>query len=258
MCQLMKWHFDVQNGMYFDCCIVDESWNLLLSNIIEDEYWNYAIFMDTICCEQDLNRIEQVFIEKNRKSCIYIQNIFDKPELVDFINKNGYTLVAEEAFMVYSQKNNWTVKKSNVVIKRVFDSETKNDFVEVFTSAYGGDKTPEQPYGELEGTYIQALIRSFDNYEKFYHYVCYNNNVPVAVATLCFVDGKGGVYNVGTNPKYRGNGYGTEVTKACIDEWEKLNGDVLFLQTERGSIVEKWYSNLGFNIEFIGSTFCKE
>jgi hypothetical protein len=45
------------------------------------------------------------------------------------------------------------------------------------------------------------------------------------------------------------------VTQACIDMATKLGVSLLFLQTEKGSPVEKWYETLDFQTAFVGKTY---
>ncbi|MCL2364868.1 MAG: GNAT family N-acetyltransferase, partial [Defluviitaleaceae bacterium] len=143
------------------------------------------------------------------------------------------------------------------------DAKSARDFIDVFTSAFGGEKTPESPCGSPEGlsrphdgelfkTIIDALSRTLNDNDKFFNFVCYEGETPVSIASLCFYDGKGGIYSVGTTPSVRGKGFGTVAIKACIDKWRELKGDELFLQTEAGSTAEKWYQRLGFKIQFTG------
>ncbi|GHU42240.1 hypothetical protein FACS1894190_11350 [Spirochaetia bacterium] len=258
MQELIDWHFTVQNGMYFDTKTELNGVSIYLSNIIEDGFWNYAFVPSDISLENSIETIESKFNNVNRQPCVYIANSEDCSDKVNKLLTRKYMPLSEESFMTMKSHNKLIVKPSTATTKRVADIKTHNDFIEIFTNAYGGDKTPEQPYGELDKTYIDALIRSFSAMNKFYHFVCYEGKNPVSIATLCFADGKGGLYNVGTAPAYRGKGYGTIATKVCIDQWFLLGGDVLFLQTETGSAVEKWYYKLGFELKFIGRTYCRE
>jgi predicted GNAT family acetyltransferase len=254
----MDWHFDVQKGMYFDKKISLNGCDIFLSDIIEDGFWNYAFVPSYIDLKLVLDGIEQQFQKASRQPCIYIADAQKHPTVIQTLTERRYVPLSEESFMTYSSKQSITVKPTTLSTKRVVDEASQKDFVEVFSSAYGGEKTAEQPYGELDKTYMDALMRSFGGLYKFFHYICYEGKTPVSIATLCYVNGKGGLYNVGTVPTYRGKGYGTVATKVCIDKWLELGGDTLFLQTETESVVEKWYYKLGFNLNFVGQTYSKE
>lgn len=254
---LLENHFGVQTGMYFDYSTSYGNWVFFMSNFIEDSFWNYAVIPDNCNLKKELPVVEEIFKKSNRPLSVYIVNENEHPDYVTYLVEHGYKKIAKESFMTYEYRYNETMRNDVTVIRAV-DKKEMLDFIDVFTNAYGGEITPEQPYGELDKTYLDALTKSFKNTEKFYHYVCYFNGKPVAIASLCYEDGKGGIYNVGTSPSNRGCGYGTIATNACVKKWEELGGETLFLQTETGSKVESWYYSLGFKLDFYGSTYCKE
>lgn len=256
---LLQDHFDVQKGMYFDQCSVYKNWILFLSDIIKDGFWNYAVIPDQYDLKKELPIIEKKFEQMERPASIYVVNEKDYSDTVSYLLKEDFEKMSEESFMIF-QNTSFSNESlpENVTIVQATEKQIISDFVEVFTSAYGGEKSLEQPYGELDESYVEALMKSFNKPDKFYHYVCYVNSRPVSVATLCFENGKGGLYNVGTVPNERGCGYGTVVTIACIKKWKEMAGKTLFLQTETGSNVEKWYYRLGFELAFYGSIYCKE
>ncbi len=257
MNDLLKWHYKVQEGMFFDHCLDYEDWTAYLSDIITDGFWNYAILRENTHLTDVLPSIKRTFLSSGRTPSVYIVNEKEQMDTIEYLKHNGFVKMSEESFMVYKSKQQRQEAK-DLVIRQVRDDKTIQDFIRVFMSAYCGERTPEQPYGELDKTYIDALTRSFSNSEKFIHYICYCNNIPLSVATLCIEEGKGGIYNVGTLSDSRSHGYGTAVTNACIYEWSRRLGEVLFLQTEAGSTVEKWYRELGFETAFSGSVYCME
>lgn len=258
MRSLLKNHFKVQTGMYFDHNITHGNWMVFMSNIIEDSFWNYAVLPEKCALEKELPIVEEILKKANRPLSVYVINEKERSDYVDYLLQHGYNKVAEESFMTYDSHSYNNAISEGVDVVRAIEKTEIEDFVTVFMSAYGGEITPEQPYGELDKTYVDALIKSFENTEKFYHYICYSNGRPVAIASLCYEDKNAGIYNVGTNPDNRGYGYGTLATTACIKKYLELGGKRLFLQTETESKVEAWYYSLGFKLVFYGSTYCKE
>ena len=259
MNKFIDWHFLVQKGMYFDETRNLKDWSLYFSKIIRDSYWNYAVHKTNFSeiNRSSLKEIETIFETENRSPCIYVTNRDDK--IIKVLSSlYGYNLLFEESFMVYQNQVDCKYQYQNYKVKRVSCDNEIEDFMSVFVSAYGGDKTPEQPYGELDATYYNALLNSFAYDEKFFHFICYEGPQAVSIATLCFTDGKGGIYNVGTDPRFRGGGYGSAVTNACMNQWNLLQGKVLFLQTETGSAVEQWYKSKGFETIFTGRGLIKE
>lgn len=254
MNHLLEKHFMVQQGMYFSRKLDLKHFNIFLSDVIEDSYWNYAIINEKEDLSKILKNIEAEFESNNRNTCIYLTN--DREELsteINILNNNGYQEMSTESFMVF----NGMKLESKLVVELAHSKQSFTDFKDVFIEAYGGEKTSEQPYGALPDTYITALEQSFNNPEKFFHFVCYDNAIPVSIASLCFFERSGGIYNVGTDPKYRKKGFGLAATVACIDMWRNLKGTQLFLQTETGSAVETWYKKLGYEVQFNGTSYAK-
>lgn len=246
--ELLIDHFNVQKGMYFSERIDGDGRTYFFSDIITDGYWNY-VYIDDNAGMLD-SRDAGIFSSYHRPLSVYV--IENKSDLTT----DGYELISEESFMTY--KGGDVIPRNEITVKRVNDDKEVSDFIEVFTDAYGGEKSPEQPYGELDSTYMNALMRSVADKEQFHHYVCYAEGKPVSVATLCIRDKVAGIYNVGTSISDRGRGYGTDVTKACIKDWINSEGKKLFLQTETGSVVERWYKTLGFVTVFNGKIYSKE
>lgn len=251
-------HFEVQTGMYFDYETAYGDWCLFMSKTIKDSFWNYAVMPINCDKEKELPIVEDLLKKENRTRAVYVVNEKEQPESVSYLLERGYEKMSEESFMTYKCPVESEMRNDGVTVLRAIEGKEKEDFINVFLNAYGGDITPEQPYGELDGTYIEALKKSFENPQKFFHYICYDGSEAAAVASLCYVNGQGGIYNVGTVPDKRGQGYGTLVTRACVNKWTELGGKELFLQTETGSKVEAWYYTLGFELNFYGSIYCRE
>lgn len=254
----LKWHFEVQKGMYFDEEFADKSFSYYASKQIPDSVWNYgvvdALSKKTLCgfehfCS-DIGKPANLyipFVSCNYNEELLIANGFLRPE-----DEDGKLIT--ETWMRF-RKTNYKVN-NDVVIKLVKSQKEKDDFLQVFLEAYGGEKTPDKPYGELPDEYANALIASLEN-KKFFNFVCYADRIPVSVASLCFSKGYGGLYNIGTKPNFEKHGYGLAVTDACIRQWKALEGKELFLQTETGTGIDDWYARMGFEKMFYGAVYEK-
>ena len=251
---LLENHFELQKGMFFSEKMTFKTFEIFKSNVIDDSFWNYACIKDNYISENQISIIETTFGEMNRTPCICLFGEQISETNIALLQNQSYQEEMTESWMVF---NNDLSFKVDYDVDRVKDSKRFDDFKTVFVKAYGGEKTPEQPYGELPETYIKCLDNSFNNFDNFFHFIIYDNHFPVSIATLCYKDGIGGIYSVGTNPEFRGKGYGSAITRACIKKWKELGGTLLLLQTETDSKVESLYSKLGFNKVFVGKGFVK-
>lgn len=254
---LLANHFDVQQGMYFSLRITTGFGESFLSDIIEDEYWNYTVITSEKCFQEMVDANELLFNKQKRKSCFYLTNGNDVQERFSkYLKDVNYVDAFTESFMLYNGSREVMVVNKNSIF--LVDEATRaDDFIDVFVQAYGGERTDTQPYGGLSENYIHALKRALISNGQFYNFVLYEEGVPAAVASLCFKDGNGGIYNVGTVPSFRGRGLGSDITNACIKKWDYLGGKCLFLQTETDSTVERLYSKLGFETKFHGTAYSK-
>lgn len=257
---MIKWllsHFRVQNGMYFDKEYQYKQNHYFCSDIIDDSIWNYG-FMETISIE-NLLEFNKFCNSIKRRTSLYIPSSSTEIKDESLLQEIGYEAprnesggLITESWMKFSGKRYSLPADYDVVSVRT--EKQARDFISVFLAAYGGEKTPEKPYGELSPAYLKALTRTF-GVQKFHHFVCYNQDVPVAVATLCFYEGQGGLYNVGTDPRFEKKGYGLAVSNACINKWMELGGEELFLQTETGTGIDDWYGRMGFEVIFYGAVY---
>lgn len=251
-------HFDVQKGMYFDVMAHEGNYYYFGSDLISDSIWNYGFVksldvdaltkFDMFC--RSIGKYPNIYVphEKHFDDSILVNNGYERPE-----NEDGS--LSTETWMRFTEKKYHL--KATCHVCEVSSSREIEDFISVFLSAYGGEKTPEKPYGELPVEYTEALKRSFQK-DKFHHFVCYNTEgVPVSVASLCMEGDFGGLYNIGTTPLYERKGYGLAVTDACINKWFELHGKELFLQTETGTGIDSWYNRMGFDILFYGAIYEK-
>lgn len=251
-------HFNVQQGMYFDRLYSEEGMIYFGSDHIQDSAWNYGV-------------IDRFSVENILKFEVFCKNIKKMPYLylskeeasnynkiladIGFFAPMDDGKLVTETWMEFTQKK-YHIEKS-FDIQMVSTDKQRSDFVEVFLSAYGGEKTPEKPYGDLPVEYKQCVEKAFDN-PKFYNFICYCDKTPVSVATLCMFGEYGGLYNIGTKPQYERRGFGLAVTDACINMWETLSGKSLFLQTETGTGIDSWYERVGFRRVFEGVVYEKE
>jgi ribosomal protein S18 acetylase RimI-like enzyme len=256
MIDLLEKHFAVQKGMYFSKKLTFSAFSIFLSEMIDDAYWNYAYCNENSCFTDALQSIEESFKIHDRHSCLYIAD--DRSNLqgdLRVLESKGYSKISTESFMVY---NGASFKDNTTQAELVVTKKQEEDFLNVFVKAYGGEKSDDQPYGTLPDSYIKSLNKSFFLHDKFFHFVCYDGRIPISIASLCFFEGSAGIYNVGTDPLFRGKGFGSSATISCVSMWKKLNGRQLFLQTETGSSVEAWYIRMGFDVVFHGSLFLKD
>lgn len=256
--QLMEdYHFNCLQGMYFSNIVQTEFFTLLSSKLVEDSYYNYCAKMNV---EDELfsanwNKVKEYFIGINRTPSLYVtpsSNLYCSPILNAFKLTKQYT----DAWMILDNPTILgTINLKKEVSVSEIDSHREFDvFVKTFQDAYSGDN-PDDPYANLSPTYVESLRASYNIKDSFdrHHYIAEWKGKPVGVATAIEAAGIVAIYNVGTITQYRNNGIGKALMAKITQEF--ASAKLLFLQTEYGSYVEKWYQNMGYKTVFLGECY---
>lgn len=255
--QLEQMHFNCLQGMYFSKIHPSESSTILLSDKIEDTYYNYCALMQFHKDEFKEYWINaKKMFPSNRVPALYVtpsSNLYGQERNFLQSFKKQYT---DSWMVMQSGKYLCDLKiDKKIEIKRIETQEDfKQLFVETFQSAYSGDD-PSDPYGQLSPTYKESLLDSWDRnleYKKD-HYLAFYEGTPAGVLTAISYQELVGVYNVGTVPQFRCHGLGESLMATVAQQLN--NHQILFLQTEKGSHVEKWYGKMGFETLFYGECY---
>jgi len=252
LCQML-------NGLYLDNIIKTDNFSIFYSNLISNNFWNMAILNkeDSLDDVSILRDIEQIFKEINRQSCIYIPLIMHNHDRYkDLLISKGYYIGDIHSCMFYEAQTNDTNITNKII--RVENKEQYNDYMEVIASAYGGEVTEEDPYaGAVTDEYYVAIKNSLDK-SNINHYVLYQDDEPVCVATLSTANESGSINNVGTKKEYQNKGLGRQMMAHIINEFNNLGGKELSLATEYNSKNERWYERQGFKTKFIVEQYAKD
>ena len=255
--QMEDLHFRGLQGMYFTGIQPIEFGTFLSSSEIEDTYYNYCARFKVHGNDfaENWAKVKTMF-SANRTPALYVTPSSDlygqeRAFLASF--ERQYT----DAWMVMQNGRYLSelATTDKITVQPITNQDDfKESFVETFQIAYSSDD-PNDPYGQLSPTYKNSLLNSWGKnpeYKKC-HYLAKYEGKPAGVITAVSYKGFVGIYNVGTIPQYRHLGVG----KAMMSVVSKEVGrdDVLFLQTEKGSLVEKWYETMGFQTIFYGECY---
>ena len=258
---LEEFHFRGQQGMYFSEYLSFDDFVCLFSNTVEDNYWNYAAWV-TLDFGRAWPHLRYLFRERNRVPSIYVSKTSGLYGKVEHILPPSFYKAYSDAWMILVDEA--TLSKYSVspkiAIERINPLSQGDEFVGVFDTAYKGD-SPDDPYGNLPAYYAKALRNSFQLHPAGYtveHYLAKVDGTPAGVATAIMGNAIVGVYNVGTIRGYRKQGVGialmAHIYRKCADK----SISTIILQTEQGSPVEKWYTNMGFQTVSVASCYSEK
>ena len=243
-------------GMFFDDKKETDNYTLCTSEIMDDYFWNIAYIKNKLD-EEILTNLEDKFKSINRTSSIYIgRNDKFYNENKSILLANGYTLNNTDVYMVLEKPVDFNISTN---IKIVENEKEYNDFMKVLSSAYNDviENADENVYADAVTECFYNAVKNTINSKEHIHIIVYDNNIPVSVATLNYVNGIGGINNVGTAQGYWNKGYGKQLMTYLIKKFEELGGGILTLSTEYHSKNQQFYEKLGFKEKYVMEQYMK-
>lgn len=253
----LNMQYELLENMFFDNKTETTNYLLCSSNIMDDEFWNIAYLKNKIDIDT-LKNIENEFKNKNRNSSIYIGRTDTN------YNENKKILLSNEYKLnntdVYMSLENLHVNEITTNIKIVETEQEYHDFMKVLSSAYNDtiENSEENVYADAVTECYYIAVKNTINSKEHLHIICYDNNIPVSVATLNYKNGIAGINNVGTAQGYWNKGYGKQVLSYLINLFEELGGGLLTLSTEYHSKNQQFYEKLGFKEKYIMEQYIKQ
>lgn len=243
-------------GMFLDNKKDTDNYILCMSKIMDDYFWNIAYLKNKIN-EATLNNLEDEFKSMNREPSIYLgKNDISYNENKELLLANGYTLNNTDVYMALEKVAEINI---NTHIKIIENEKEYNDFMEVLSSAYNDviENADENVYADaVTECYYNAVKNTLKSKEHI-HIIVYDNDIPVSVATLNYVNGIGGINNVGTAQGHWNKGYGKQLIAYLISKFENLGGGILTLSTEYHSKNQQFYEKLGFREKYVMEQYMK-
>lgn len=251
-------HLGSQLELYMSKKLQFENYDIYLSDLIEDNYWNFATNLkvkDKHEFLKDWQNIKEDFIKNKRQAIIYLT-----PELPIYSKKEelGLSEIYTDSWLVLDNLDNFQYSKSklNINIEEV-NSHNLEDFIQGVSQGFSSDD-PNDPYDSLSEGYQIALRESLKNEDAKYkikHYLARYNNIVVGTATVNYNDEVACVYNVTTNRNYKKNGICKEIMSYLIKDMADSGIKIICLQTEKGFYTEEVYLKLGFKKIFDGIAY---
>ena len=180
-------HLNGQLYLYMSNTIKNRDYDIYYSNLIDDEYWNFAYLKNKdVSLNEIFDEIKLNMCKLKRKPIIYItSNIIDsklQENIKDSKLKSLYTdvwmtLDNLEQFESYKSKIDFSVCK--------VDETLKEQFIQAIMDGFSGDN-PEDPYESLSDGYKVALANSFNQNNSDYkiiHYLGKKENEAISTAT---------------------------------------------------------------------------
>lgn len=257
--EIIDIHLNGQMYLYMSNSIKNKNYDIYYSNLIDDEYWNFAYLKNKdISLNKIFDEIKCSMNKLERKPIIYItSNIIDL-KLQENIKNSKLKLLYTDVWMTLDNLEKFKLYKSKIdfCVYKV-DKTLKKQFIQAIMDGFSGDN-PEDPYNSLSDGYKIALENSFNENNSKYkviHYLGKKENEAISTATVVYKNQKAIIYNVTTNKKYQRNGVCKQMMSNIIQDLIKLNINEICIQTEKGFYTEEVYKNMGFIEKLLGKAY---
>lgn len=255
---LIDIHINGQLELYESNIIEKDNYDILLSDLIDDQYWNFAYSKNITDLNKVWKNIKCDMEKHNRQPVIYItSNVYNK-ELQEKIKENNLKVLYTDVWMTIEDLNSFKEYKSkvNFKISRV-DENLKSKFIQAIMDGFAGDN-PDEPYESLSDGYRVALEKSMEKSESKYkviNYVGLYNKDAISTATVLYKDKKAIIYNVTTNKNYQKQGVCKQTMSEIINDLKKIKIETVCVLTEQGFYTEQVYKNMGFKEVMLGKAY---
>lgn len=260
--EMIDIHFGGQMDLYLSKRIQRENYNLYLSDVIGDEYWNLAYLKKkNISLHKTWKEIKEEMQEIGKKPIVYITSEILDTNLQEQIQDVHLQLLYMDVWMTLENLEQLVGKKSSVDFSTVVvDKTQKEQLIQAIIDGFSGDN-PEDPYQSLEDGYRVALEKSFEEKAHSYqviHYLGLKENDAIATATVIYRGTKGIIYNITTNKTYQKKGVCKQMLSEIAQDLIKRNIQEVCVQTEQGFYTEQVYKKMGFCERMIGRAYTEK
>lgn len=260
--EIIDIHLQGQLYLYISNIIENKDYNIYHSEIIDDEYWNFAYLKNNeVSLKEIFENIKNDMNKLNRNPEIYITSNILNNKLKEQIEKSNLQLLYTDVWMTLDNLKQFKKYKSqiNFSIHKV-DERLKEQFIKAIMDGFSGDD-PEDPYGNLSNGYKIALEQSFNENNSEYkviHYLGKKESKSVSTATVVYRKDKAIIYNVTTNKQYQKKGVCKQMMSEIIQDLRNLNINIVCVQTEKGFYTEQVYKNMGFTEKILGKAYIEK
>ena len=181
------------------------------------------------------------FFEKRRVPFLWVIGPSSRPKnLGELLIKNGFVLSKEPGMAC--DLNSLEIKKeplNKIEIVKVENFETLKVWNDVFFTGFG------LPKEDLSDFFNKSFSFKFlSDKPSASGFLAYHDGIPVGTSLVFYEAGVAGIYNVSTLEQARGNGIGTAITLAPLNEAKNLGYQIGTLQSSDMAL--NMYKQMGF------------
>ena len=262
MQEMIDIHFGGQMDLYLSQQVRRENYDIYLSDVIGDEYWNFTYLKkNDISLLETWQAIKEEMQSAGKRPIIYITSEILDANLQEQIQASNLQPLYTDVWMTLKNLEQLVGKKSSVEFSTSIVEKTQKDqVIQAVLDGFSGDD-PEDPYQSLEEGYRIALEKSFEPKDHIYqvlHYFGRKGEEVIATATVIYRKEKGIIYNITTNKKYQKKGVCKQMLSEIAQDLMKKNIQEVCVQTEQGFYTEQVYKKMGFCEQMLGRAYTEK
>lgn len=237
-------------GCFVTECFEDDGNLISYSKYIKDSFWNNVGI--THYSDELVEKYEQYFTNRKRRVSFYLTEMTKPENAAELLEKRGYSKDDTDAIMVLSEP---PITSSDSFVITEDPESAENIFLEIFDEVFC--KEGEDVYSGTSKDYLLALNDYFNNYPRNTrnNLVIFNGENPIGIAQALFDEKYVLLGSIAVLSQYRRQG----ATRKLISYvGEKFKDKIVLLSTEKGSINERIYKELGFETVLNGSLYTKK
>lgn len=238
MINLCELRYRLQKGIYFSGKVDTFNYNIYYNNKLSDMYWNFALVSNIISIQNNIPDIVAEFKKLNRTPCIYINSLFTKE--LNEIQENKFRVNYTETWM----RHEIEMPLSKYRGKKVEKEKECNGFIELFRNEYSVKNAYLQKIREEHIQELENCLKSSNTV----HFISYENDTPVACASLGWFEDYYMIFNQSLNKEYDDSYHKEAIINSCIEYCKNHNGKSLIVKIATNRSLEKWYGSLGFRM----------
>jgi amino acid adenylation domain-containing protein len=244
--ELLRIHYALQKGAFISEWEQMGNWLQVFSSLSSAPMWNHLAWLGGTN-DQPLefaSQVEFFWNENGRRPTLYLVSDENRTEADHVLLRHGFQPCDQESWMFYDPSELPDAPESpELEVRIASDPDEISSFSNVFCAAY-------QVQPEAYRTAFRPGTLADSHGRQTCHYLGYQADRPVCIASLLSLESSACIYNVGTLPEARKKGYAAQLIGRLIRDCQAPPRR-LFLQTEQGSTAERLYERLGFAIGFV-------
>lgn len=236
MLYLFELHYQIQKDIYFTGKVANQNYNIYYNQIIPEMYWNYGTISNLLSVKNTLPDFVTEFKNIGRVPCIFVNS--QNTKLFSEAIEQKFRVNFSESWLRYDNQ----LPTSDLRAKVVETEEDKDAFTKLFAQNF----SEKNAYLEKITSDYLNLVRLSLSASHTKSFIVYEDELPVAAATIGSNNDYYMIFNLTTSHKNVNDKHREAIINSCIEYFSENSGRSLLVKISNDRLLEKLFCNLGF------------